>query len=74
MGTRDVDVAKTESEEGVSVAAREKRNTQPDPGEDILDWDARIDTPPPRARGTIRVKLHCTGRSRPTPASDPWAE
>ena len=42
--------------------------------EDILNWDVAIATPPPRPSGTIRVKLKYTGRSKPIPVEDPWAE
>lgn len=42
--------------------------------ENVLDWDARIEIPPPRRSGTIRVKLEYKGRSKPIPIDDPWAE
>ena len=42
--------------------------------EDILKWDVAIATPPPRSLGTLRVKLKYTGRSKPIPIEDPWAE
>ena len=42
--------------------------------EDILNWDVAIAIPPPRSSGTIRVKLKYTGRSKPIPIEDPWAE
>ncbi len=42
--------------------------------EDILDWDAAIVTPPPRASGTIRVKLIYKGRSKPIPVENFWEE
>ena len=42
--------------------------------EDILNWDAAIDTPPPRRSGTIRVKLIYKGRSKPIPVENPWEE
>lgn len=42
--------------------------------EDILNWDVAMVTPPPRPSGTIRVKLKYTGRSKPIPVEDPWAE
>lgn len=42
--------------------------------EDILNWDAAIGTPPPRPSGTLRVKLKYTGRSKPIPIEEPWAE
>jgi hypothetical protein len=41
---------------------------------DLLDWDAAIDTPPPRPSGTVSVCLESSGRSRPTPVIDPRAE
>lgn len=41
--------------------------------EDILDWDAYIEAPPPRRSGTIKVKLIYIGRGKPIPVEDPWA-
>ncbi len=38
--------------------------------EDLLDWDARIAVPPPRRRGTIRVRLVYKGRAKPPPIAD----
>lgn len=42
--------------------------------EDILDWEYFIATPPPRASGTIAVKLEYMGRGKPLPAEDPWQD
>jgi len=42
--------------------------------EDLLDWDAHIETPPPpRQSGTIKVRFKYVGRSKPIPIEDPWA-
>jgi hypothetical protein len=42
--------------------------------EDLLDWDAHIETPPPPHRsGTIKVRFKYVGRSKPIPITDPWA-
>ncbi len=41
---------------------------------DILDWDFRAEPPPPRAHGTIRVRLKYLGRSKPIPVEDPDLE
>lgn len=42
--------------------------------EDLLDWDAHIETPPPpRRSGTIKVRFQYVGRSKPIPIDDPWA-
>jgi hypothetical protein len=42
--------------------------------EDLLDWDAHIETPPPpRRSGTIKVRFKYIGRSKPIPINDPWA-
>lgn len=41
--------------------------------EDILDWDAYIEAPPPRRSGTIKVRFKYIGRSKPIPIDDPWA-
>lgn len=37
----------------------------------ILDWDACLETPPPRPAGTIRVRLNFRGRGKPIPLADP---
>lgn len=42
--------------------------------EELLDWDAHIETPPPPYRsGTIKVRFKYVGRSKPIPIDDPWA-
>lgn len=42
--------------------------------EDMLDWDAHIETPPaPQRSGTIKVIFKYIGRSKPIPVDDPWA-
>ena len=38
---------------------------------DRLDWDAYLDTPPPRRSGTIKVRLSYRGRGKPIPSADP---
>jgi hypothetical protein len=54
---------------------REFRSTPtPVEGPDILDWDAAIDSPPPRPSGDVTVRLEPSGRSRPMPVDDPRAE
>ena len=40
---------------------------------DRLDWDACLDTPPPRRSGTIKVRLNFLGRGKPLPLADPDA-
>jgi hypothetical protein len=41
--------------------------------EDLLDWDAHIETiPQPRRSGTIKVRFKYAGRSKPIPNKDPW--
>jgi hypothetical protein len=42
--------------------------------EDVLDWDNLIPIAPARPSGRIQVRLKKTGRDRPLPAEDPWAE
>jgi hypothetical protein len=37
---------------------------------DRLDWDACLDTPPPRHSGTIRVRLKFLGRGKQIPLND----
>ena len=42
--------------------------------EELLDWDAHIETPPPpKQSGTIKVRFKYIGRSKPIPIDDPWA-
>lgn len=42
--------------------------------EELLDWDAYIETPPqPKRSGTIKVRFKYIGRSKPIPIDDPWA-
>jgi len=42
--------------------------------EDLLDWEAHIESPPPPSRsGTIKVRFKYIGRSKPIPIEDPWA-
>lgn len=43
-------------------------------GEDILNLDAVVYTPPPRQSGTIRVKLIYEEPSKPMPVENPWKE
>jgi hypothetical protein len=38
---------------------------------DRLDWDACLETPPPRRSGTIKVRLNFLGRGKPLPLADP---
>lgn len=40
--------------------------------QEMLDWDAHIETPPPRPSRTIKVKLVYTGRSKPIPSDNPY--
>jgi hypothetical protein len=42
-------------------------------GEEILDWDAFIETPA-RPSGTIKVSLKYVGRAIPTLFEDPWGD
>lgn len=42
--------------------------------EDLLDWDAHIEKPPPpKQSGTIKVRFKYIGRSKPIPIENPWA-
>ena len=42
--------------------------------EDLLDWDAHIETPPPPKHSVpIKVRFKYIGRSKPIPIEDPWA-
>ena len=40
--------------------------------EELLDWDATIATPPPRASTTIYACVRYRGRPKPKPIEDPW--
>jgi len=40
-------------------------------GPDILDWDACIDTAPPRPCGKVKVRLNYRGRGKPIPLDTP---
>ena len=46
--------------------------TMEESGEDILNWDAWIETSPRPSR-IIKAKIDRVGRGEPTPAEDPWA-
>jgi hypothetical protein len=37
----------------------------------ILDWDACIESPPPRPSGKVKVRLHFRGRDKPIPVEPP---
>jgi len=42
--------------------------------EDLLDWDAHIETPPPpRSSGTIKGRFRYAGPRKPIPLDDPYA-
>jgi hypothetical protein len=42
--------------------------------QDMLDWDAHIETPPPpRSSGAIKVMLKYIGPRKPIPLDDPYA-
>jgi hypothetical protein len=48
--------------------ASPKKNRTPDadvPDGDCLDWDFCFESPPPRAHGTLNVKVKYVGRSKP---------
>lgn len=40
-------------------------------GPTILDWDACLETPPPRPSGSIKVRPRFLGRAKPIPLADP---
>jgi hypothetical protein len=60
----------------MNLLLKDEMAKQPTPTErpDILDWDACLESPPPRPEGTIQVRMTYAGRSRPAPISDPDAE
>ncbi len=41
---------------------------------EILNWDACIETPPPRPSGTVKVRLHFRGRDKPIPMEEPQSD
>lgn len=49
---------------------KDKKESKPLP-DDYLDWDTHIAIPPPRPKGTIKVKLVYAGRRKPLPIDDP---
>lgn len=74
----------TESDTRVSDEPEEKllrfqeilrrRSITPAISEDMLDWDAHIETPPPpRNSGAIKVMLKYIGPRKPIPLDDPYA-
>ncbi|HLB73065.1 MAG TPA: hypothetical protein VJJ98_03520 [Sedimentisphaerales bacterium] len=55
------------------VKARQGTLVADDEPEELLDWDAHIETPPPpRQSGTIKVRFNYVGRSKPIPIDDTW--
>jgi hypothetical protein len=40
--------------------------------EEVLDWDAGIETAPPRPTRRIKVRLRDLGRDKPLPIEDPY--
>lgn len=53
---------------------RSKQTTSPTgvlESPEVLDWEAHIETPPPRPRGRIQVRLNFRGRSSPLPVDVP---
>lgn len=50
---------------------RADERTEPGDSPEILDWDAWIETPPPRPSGKIKVRLNFLGRGKPIPLADP---
>lgn len=42
--------------------------------DDLLDWEAAIETPPMRPSGVLRVRLEYAGRATPVPVDGPDTE
>lgn len=42
--------------------------------DEVSRGDYSMSAPPPRASGTIPVKLEYMGRGKPLPADDPWQD
>jgi hypothetical protein len=61
------------SEDEMPSDRSENRNelAEPSEGPDILDWDACIETPPPRPSGKVKVRLNYRGRGKPIPLDPP---
>lgn len=61
------EVQKPPAKKSGTVKARytTMKPTMPVYDDEILNWDVYIATPPPRASGTIKVKLKYIGRAKP---------
>jgi len=51
-----------------------RRSMTPPISEDMLDWDAHIETPPPpRSSGAIKARFRYAGPRKPIPLDDPYS-
>lgn len=60
-----------ETDTTVPQARQSDECTDPGDRPEILDWDAALETPPPRPTGTIKVRLNFLGRGKPIPLAEP---
>ena len=67
--TEGLTMPKSKTEAPTSQSRPSKRATEDSP--EILDWDACLETPPPRPAGTIKARLNFLGRGKPIPLPDP---
>jgi len=57
-------------EQTLDLQAQIQRMTAPAGADQLLDWEASIELPPARPKGTVQVQLQYAGRSRPLPVPD----
>jgi hypothetical protein len=62
---------KSETDTTVHQARPAGERTATEDSLDVLDWDACLETPPPRPAGKIKVRLNFLGRGKPIPLADP---
>lgn len=62
---------KSETDTTVHQARPAEERTATGDSPDVLDWDACLETPPPRPAGRIKVRLNFLGRGKPIPLADP---
>jgi hypothetical protein len=51
-------------------ALQETNGEGSEAGNELLDWEVSLPTPPPRACGTIKVGLRYSGRTEPHPIAE----
>ena len=69
--TRGLTVAKSKTDTEVHRPRPSDERTETGDSPTILDWDACLETPPPRPAGRIKVRLNFLGRGKPIPLEGP---